>query len=158
MERSDNCVTHWSLSQSLSSCRTGGDSLPAKEKGATRRQHCFPLQQQLWSCLVGRLEVYGACMSDGAGPEDELVSAGSSSALASVKRWTYSWHGCCDWYEVQEICVQSVHSTVRSAEQADTFLCGSSVSFLPVTHLKGRAVFSQVSSPCKCGKERSTQN
>lgn len=58
-ERSDNCVTHWTLSQFLSSRRTGGESVPVKEKGANRRQCCFPLQQQLCRLPVGWLEVYG---------------------------------------------------------------------------------------------------
>lgn len=48
---------HWSLSQVLPMGLEG--ILAAKEKGALHRQHCFHSQQKLWSCLVGKLEVWG---------------------------------------------------------------------------------------------------
>lgn len=99
MERSGNCGTHRSLSQFLSSRRTGGVCQQRRKEltvdsTASLCSNSFEAAWwEGWRFMAG--------MSDGAGPGVGLVSAGSSSALASVKQWTNKRCGCCDWYEFQ---------------------------------------------------------
>lgn len=112
-------------------------SLPAKEKGANHRQRCFPLQQQFWSCLVGRLEVYGRHVwwsrpRGWAGFCRFIFCSGIREAVDIQAVWML-W---LVW--ISGTWVQPARSIARSAEQTSLWL----LCVLPaVTYLKGRAVF-----------------
>lgn len=120
-ERSDSCVTHWTLSQFLSSHRTGGESLPAKEKGANRRQHCFPLQQQLCRLSVGWLEVYGrhvwwSWAREWAAFCRFIFCSGICEAVGIQLAWMLWWLG------ISGTCVQPIWSIARLAGQRPSFV------------------------------------